>query len=132
MAVPRPPALDAHRDEVEQSLVDPRGGRVDLTEDARDVDAAMGRGVRPEAPRGLRELPRCAVPVSPRGVVPGDRDVDEALEEVPLRRGRVAPLVLELLVRLEVRALADQGDPLLEPHRAKYPESESDSGLAEC
>ena len=81
---------------------------------------------------GLLELTLAAGSVPAPRVVPGDCDVDEPLEEVALLRRRLTPLVLELLVGLEVRALTDQSDAQLEPHRAKYPESESDTGLAEC
>ena len=74
-----------------------------------------------EPASGLLELTLAAGSVPAPRVVPGDCDVDEPLEEVALVRGRLAPLVLELFVRLEVRALADQVDPLLEPHRTEYP-----------
>ena len=57
--------------------------------------------VRSEPPRRLRELPLAADPPAAPGLVPGDRDVDEALEEVPLGRCRRAPCLLERLVRLE-------------------------------
>ena len=70
-----------------------------------------------EAPRGLLELTLAAGLVTAAGVEPGDRDVDEPLEEVALAGWGITPLVLELLVRLEVRALADQLQPSLEAHR---------------
>jgi hypothetical protein len=55
----------------------------------------------------LLELPLGAdLSATPR-LVPRDRDVDEALEEVAFRGGRGAPGVLELLVRGEVLAGAD-------------------------
>ncbi len=47
---------------------------------------------------------------------PGDCDVYEPLQEIALGSGRVAPLVLELLVRLEVLTRSDQLQPSLEPH----------------
>jgi len=47
-------------------------------------------------------------------LVPRDRDVDEPLEEVPLLAGGGAPRVLELLVRGEVLAAANEGEPPLE------------------
>ena len=71
-----------------------------------------------EAASGLLELPFAAVPVVPLRVEPGHGDMDETLEEVTLRGGRLAPLVLELLVRLEVRTGANQLQPSLEAHRA--------------
>ena len=58
--------------------------------------------VRGEPPEGLLELAFAADPPSAAGLVPGDRDMDETLEEVPLGRLGRPPGVLELLVRLEV------------------------------
>lgn len=69
-----------------------------------------------EPPRGLVQLALAARSVTERRVVPGDGDVHEALEEVPLVRGGVAPLLLELLVRLEVGACVDQLEPPGQPH----------------
>jgi hypothetical protein len=63
---------------------------------------------RREPPPCLLELPLAADPVPAPGLVPRDRDVDEALEEVALAVGRGAPRILERLVRLEERAGADQ------------------------
>jgi hypothetical protein len=57
-----------------------------------------------EPPRSLLELALAAGTVAAPGLVPGDDDVDETLEEVPLGRVRRAPGVLERLVRLEVLA----------------------------
>jgi len=68
---------------------------------------------RREPPRRLRELPLAADPPPASRLVPRDRDVDESLEEVALlRRGR-APRELELLVRVEIAAAPDQGQPAL-------------------
>jgi hypothetical protein len=53
--------------------------------------------------------------------MPGDGDVYEPLEEVALRLGGLAPLVLELFVGLEIRPRSDQREPLLQPHLRKYP-----------
>jgi len=80
----------------------------------------MGRAVRLETARSLLELTFAAGPVPTARVVPGDGDVDEPLEEVALGRGCVAPLVLELLVRLEVRFGADQLEPFGQPHALDY------------
>ena len=59
---------------------------------------------RAEPPGCLFELALTAGTVVAPGLVPGDDDVDEALEEVLLGRVRRAPRVLERLVRLEVLA----------------------------
>ena len=90
----------------------------DLSEERVDVDAPVNRAVSVEPPFRLRELPFAAGPVPALGVVPGDRDVDEPLEEVALVPGRRAPLVLELLVRVEVLARADELDAACERHRS--------------
>ena len=59
---------------------------------------------RAEPPGCLLELALAAGTVVAPGLVPGDDDVDEALEEVLLGRVRRAPRVLERLMRLEVLA----------------------------
>jgi len=124
--------LDGGRREGERTGGDERLRTDDAVEHAVDVDPAMRGTVGSKPASGLLELALAARPVPATPVVPGDCDVDEPLEEVALLGGRFAPLVLELLVRLEVRPLTDQSDALLEPHRSKYPESESDTGLVEC
>ncbi len=57
-----------------------------------------------EPPGCLLELALAAGTVVAPGLVPGDDDVDETLEEVLLGRVCCAPRVLERLVRLEVLA----------------------------
>jgi hypothetical protein len=74
----------------------------------------VGRGVRPQAASGLLELALAADPPSAPGLVPGDGDVDEALEEVALLRLGRAPGQLELLVRREPLAAAQQLESRLE------------------
>ena len=65
--------------------------------------------VRREPARRLLELPLAADgPVRGPAWYQRDRDVDEPLEEVALRGRRRAPRELELLVRLEKLAAADQ------------------------
>jgi hypothetical protein len=79
-----------------------------------------------EPPRRLFELPLAARPVSATGVVPGDRHVDEALEEVLLRGVGRPPGVLQRFVRLEVFAAADQLETIPQPlvhNRECYPRS---------
>jgi hypothetical protein len=87
------------------------GGRFDLRQSRRDVDAAVLGRVWPESPRGLFELPLAADAVPPACLVPRDRDVDETLEEVALLGRRRAPHILEHLVRSEELAAPDQLEP---------------------
>src|SRR5438045_7371578 len=74
----------------------------------------MGRPVRRQAAVGLLELALAADPVAATGLVPGDRHVDEALEEVAFLRRRRPPHVLQLLVGGEVFAGPDQREAALE------------------
>ena len=74
----------------------------------------MLRRVGPEPPRRLFELPLAADAVPPPGLVPGDSDVDETLEEVALLGRRRAPGVLEGLVRGEELAAPNQLEPARE------------------
>ena len=85
--------------------------RLDRCDERRDVQAAVRRSVGAEPPRRLLELPLAAYFVSAPGLVPGDRDVDEALEEVALRRLGRSPGVLEHLVGVVVAAGPDQLEP---------------------
>jgi hypothetical protein len=64
----------------------------------------MSRREGPEAALRLFELPLEADPIPPAGLVPGDDDVHEPLEEVLLLGLGCAPGVLERLVRGEVLA----------------------------
>jgi hypothetical protein len=90
------------------------GGRFDLRQEPRDVEAAVLGRVRPEASRSLLELPLAADAVPTPGLVPGDRDVDKPLEEVALVGRCGAPRVLERLVRSEELAPANQLEPARE------------------
>ena len=63
---------------------------------------------RLQAPHRFRELSLGADAPAAPGLVPGDRDVHEPLEEVTFLCWRGAPRELELLVRVEVAAVADQ------------------------
>lgn len=74
----------------------------------------MSRRVGLEPPRRLLELPLAADAVASARLVPGDRDVDEALKEVALLRRRRAPGVLERLVRGEELAASNQPEPARE------------------
>jgi hypothetical protein len=72
------------------------------------------RGVGLEPPDRLGELTFHSDSPPAAGLVPRDRDVDEPLEEVALILRRGAPGVLELLVRREVLAAANEGKPSVE------------------
>jgi hypothetical protein len=80
-----------------------------------DVDATVLRRKGPETASRLRELPLAPGAVPPARVVPGDRDVDETLEEVLLRRLCGPPGLLQLLVRLEVLTAPDQIETVSQP-----------------
>jgi len=67
----------------------------------------VGRRVAREAPTCLLELALAADAVAASRLVPRDRDVHEALEEIALARRRDPPVFLELLVRLEVGSRID-------------------------
>ena len=83
----------------------------------------MSRGVHGEPSRRLLELALAADPVAATGLVPGHRDVNQALEEVALdRRGR-PPGDLELLVRGEVLAALDQLQAALQRGGTRFPAS---------
>ena len=99
------------------------GARLDLLSRARDVlehdvdvDAAVPWPICAEATFSLLELTLAAWSIAAAGLVPGDGDVDEPLEEVALGRGRRAPFVLELLVSFEVLRGTDELDAPLESH----------------
>jgi hypothetical protein len=66
---------------------------------------------RPEPALRLLELPLEPDPVPAAGLVPGDDDVHEPLEEVLLLGLGCAPGVLERLVRGEVLALSREVEP---------------------
>ena len=74
----------------------------------------MGGGEGAEPAAGLLELPRAADLVPPPGLVPGDDDVHEPLEEVLLCGLGGSPGVLERLVRREILARARELEAPLE------------------
>src|SRR5262245_65247056 len=76
--------------------------------------------VRAESPRRLLELAFATRAVVSLRVEPRDRDVDEALEEVPLLARGAPPFVLELFVGVEVAPHADQLESSSQAHRADY------------
>jgi hypothetical protein len=109
--------LDARRGKLQRSALDELARARDVHEDDREVDATMRGRVRPEPAGSLLELSFATGTVGPLRVQPCNRDVDETLEEVTLALGRLAPLVLQLLVRVEVLARSDQLQPSFEAHR---------------
>ena len=74
----------------------------------------MTRRERPEPALGLGELTFAADAVAAPGLVPGNGDVNEPLEEVAFVCRRRPPRVLERLVRGEEFPAADQVDAALE------------------
>lgn len=74
----------------------------------------MLRSVGPEAAGALLQLPLATDAVAAAGLVPGDGEVDEPLEEVALSLGSGAPGVLELFVCGEKLAAPDQVETALE------------------
>jgi hypothetical protein len=86
--------------------------------------------IRSEASRRLLELTLAAGAIRQLRVQPCDGDVDEPLQEVALAVWRLAPLVLELLVRLEVLACADQLQPTFETHRRRLSASVDGASVA--
>ena len=81
----------------------------------------MPRRVGPEPARRLLELPLAADPPAATRLVPGDGDVDEPLEEVALGRIGGAPGELELLVRREPLAAAQELEPGFVPGLDAHP-----------
>ena len=90
----------------------------------------MLRRIRAESARCLLELTLAPRAVRALRVEPGDGDVHEALEEVALLGGGETPLVLELLVGVEVPALADQLKPSAKTHRARLSASAKGASVA--
>ena len=74
----------------------------------------MGWCERSETPQGFVKLSLAADAVPPTRLVPGDRDVDEALEVIAFSRPRRSPRKLELLVRGEELPPIDQAQPSVE------------------
>jgi hypothetical protein len=85
----------------------------------------VGRRERAEAAPRLLELALAAHSVAAAALVPRDDDVNQALEEVPLRSRGLPPRLLERLVRLEVTARACEletpGERLFDHESQCYP-----------
>jgi hypothetical protein len=88
-------------------------GSIDRGEQGGDVEASVRGRVRAESACRLLELALATDLLPATGLIPGNRDVDEALQEISLGRLGSPPGVLELLVRLEVPAFANQLKPAL-------------------
>jgi hypothetical protein len=79
-----------------------------LPEQRLELDASMARRERLEPTQCLCQLPLGSDLAPAAGLVPGNRDVHETLEEVALLGGRRAPRVLELFMGGEVLAGPDE------------------------
>jgi len=90
--------LESGRREFQRARFDGLGGGLELHQQHGDVDAPVRGAVGREAPARLLELAFAADPVTAPGLVPGDRDVNEPLEEVALGRLGGTPRVFQLLV----------------------------------
>jgi hypothetical protein len=90
-----------------------------LHQQGGDVDASMRGAVWRKPAARLLELSFGADPFAAAGLVPGDRDVHEPLEEVPLTRVGGAPRIFQLLVGGEELAGPDQLEALLERIRSR-------------
>jgi hypothetical protein len=100
--------LDAGRRKHKRTVRDRTLGPLDLVEDGCDVDPAVLGDERSEPPHCLLELTLAPRTIASAALVPGDREVNEALEKVALVRLGRPPSKLELLVRLEVLGAANQ------------------------
>jgi hypothetical protein len=94
--------------ELQRASFDGLGGCLELHQQGGDVDAPVRGGVGREAPARLLELAFAAHSVAAPGLVPGDGNVHEPLEEIALGRFGGAPRVFQLLVSGEELAYPDQ------------------------
>jgi hypothetical protein len=94
--------------ECQRARFDGFGGCLELHQQGGDVDAPVRGGVGREAPARLLELAFAAHSVAAPGLVPGDGNVHEPLEEIALGRFGGAPCVFQLLVSGEELAYPDQ------------------------
>ena len=114
MGVARARELENGWRELQRARFDGFGGGLELHQQGGDVDAPVRGSVGREAPARLLELTFAADSVAAPGLVPGDRDVNEALEEVALGRLGGTPRVFQLLVSGEELAGPNQFQAALE------------------
>jgi hypothetical protein len=98
VGVARARELESGRRELQRARFDGLGGSLELHLQGVDFDAPVRRAVGREAPARLLELAFAADLVTAPGLVPGDRHVNEPLEEVALGRLGGTPRVFQLLV----------------------------------
>ena len=98
MGVARARELESGRRELQRARIDGLGGGLELHQQGGDVDAPVRGAVGREAPARLLELAFAADPVTAPGLVPGDRHVNEPLEEVALGWLGGTPRVFQLLM----------------------------------
>jgi hypothetical protein len=108
VGVARARELENRLRELQRARFDGLGGRLELHQQRRDVDSPMRGAVRREPAARLLELAFAADSPAAPGLVPGDGDVHEPLEEIPLRGFGGTPRVFELLVSGEELAGPDQ------------------------
>jgi hypothetical protein len=101
VGVARARELESGRRELQRARFDGFAGGLQLHQQHGDVDAPVRGAVGREAPARLLELAFAADLVTAPGLVPGDRHVNEPLEEVALGRLGGTPRVFQLLVSAE-------------------------------
>jgi hypothetical protein len=94
--------------EVERAPLDGLRSCLELGEKGGDVHASMRRAVGREPAARLLELTFTAHSLTAPGLVPGDGDVHESLEEVALGRPGGTPRVFQFLVGCEELAGPNQ------------------------
>jgi hypothetical protein len=111
--------LDDRLRELEGTRFDGFRGRLELSEQSGDVDALMNGRIGRKPPSRFLELALAAHTVAPPGLVPGDRDVDEPLEEIAFGRRSGAPRIFQLLMGREEVAGPNQLQAALERLRRR-------------
>jgi hypothetical protein len=99
----RPEPTDPYRGKLREAPF----GLLQLLDEAGDVERTVSRRVRRKPTPRLVQLALAPDSVSASGLIPGNGDVDEPLEEVSLVGLRCPPGLLEELVGGEVLAVRD-------------------------